>query len=319
MAGALGIGDNTPLTSNRNPLIGNKNKKGPTKDKILINPSVPDGNDPKKTTSEATIAAASIRDNNEQAALVEKAAASKIPLKIIEQVYERGISRWFDQADRSHSAQQYAFSRVASFINGGKAWNEDVDLHEAATPKPAKPPKLKPEQLIPGQTCVRTLRGGYKGKVTKIYRHPQMEYAIHFKTEHGKSYRTGIENLMIESVSAVPKDLKNRDEIIQRIRRYKDYNRIQLTIGEEAPGADLERRRLLRLHKILKARFPGQKKDDQGNVVKEGTESFFTVRDRAGVVHYIGRDYKEAHKIRARYKQSRVHRHHHNGMGVEDE
>lgn len=121
-----GIADPAGLPTSKNPFIGLKNKKL-GKDKVLINPNVP------MKQVESVIAATCQRDTKEQAALEQKAKQSKIPLEVLEAVYDRGIVKWFEQADPTHSAQQYAFSRVASFIGGGKAWNEDVDLHEGKT------------------------------------------------------------------------------------------------------------------------------------------------------------------------------------------
>lgn len=114
------VGDPAGLPTNKNPFIGLKNKKS-GKDQILINPNV----------SQKQVESALFRTEKDQAALAEKAEQSEIPLAVLEEVYDRGIVKWFEQADPTHSAQQYAFSRVASFIGGGKAWNEDVDLQEA--------------------------------------------------------------------------------------------------------------------------------------------------------------------------------------------
>lgn len=125
----------TELTSKSKPLIGVKIAKG-GKDKIIINPTVPD------RVVEATIAATCLRDDKEQQALIDKAASSNIPLEVLEQVYERGVVQWFEQADPTQSAQQFAFSRVASFIAKGKAWIEDVDLQEVDVQEATK---KKPE------------------------------------------------------------------------------------------------------------------------------------------------------------------------------
>lgn len=222
--------DSVGLVTSRKFGIGSKTKKI-NRDQILINPT-----DKQLQREQASIIAACIRDTKEQQALVEKAQSSNIPLNIIETVYERGVISWFEQSDRSHPIQQYAFSRVASFINGGKAWKEDVDLHEAK------------KQWVS-------------------------------KTGHSSNYRNE-------------------------------------SMHEESPGADTERRRLLKLYAKIKRIGTAIKKDDSGNIsVQENTNSYFTVRDHKGQVHYIGKNYKQAMAARAHYSTAKIHRHSKKGLG----
>ena len=67
--------------------------------------------------------------NSIQESLMNKAISNKIPYDILEQVYERGSHLW-EQSNKKQSQQQYSFSRVNSYIAGGKAFNEDYDLRE---------------------------------------------------------------------------------------------------------------------------------------------------------------------------------------------
>jgi len=62
-------------------------------------------------------------------ALLNKAEKANIDITIIGEIYNRGISVWYE--DTNVSQQQYAFARVNSFINKGKTYfNEDSDLAE---------------------------------------------------------------------------------------------------------------------------------------------------------------------------------------------
>ena len=63
-------------------------------------------------------------------ALLEKAEKSGISIEILSEVYSRGIDCYKDNAHTT--PQQWAFSRVNSFITGGKITiEEDADLYEA--------------------------------------------------------------------------------------------------------------------------------------------------------------------------------------------
>lgn len=67
-------------------------------------------------------------DCGEMKSLKKKSSKSGIDIKILGEVYDRGIKAWQD-ADTHMSAEQYAFARVNSFINKGKSYyEEDYDL-----------------------------------------------------------------------------------------------------------------------------------------------------------------------------------------------
>lgn len=60
-------------------------------------------------------------------ALLNKAEKANIDITIIGEIYNRGMSVWYEGTNVSQ--QQYAFARVNSFINKGKSYfNEDYDL-----------------------------------------------------------------------------------------------------------------------------------------------------------------------------------------------
>lgn len=62
---------------------------------------------------------------SEFSSLVNKSQNKQIPLEIIIEVYQRGLIQ-----QSNLSPQETAFNRVNSFLNGGKALEEDVDLIE---------------------------------------------------------------------------------------------------------------------------------------------------------------------------------------------
>ena len=68
-------------------------------------------------------------ENKRHSALQEKADKSGITLEILEQVYQRGLDS--HQENEHTTAEQWAFSRVNSFMSGGKnTIEEDADLYE---------------------------------------------------------------------------------------------------------------------------------------------------------------------------------------------
>jgi len=71
----------------------------------------------------------------EYKAIVEKAAASNIPTETLLQVFTRGKSAFKSGNPPGKTPSQYGFDRLNSFINGGKAFKEDVDLIEQTKPK----------------------------------------------------------------------------------------------------------------------------------------------------------------------------------------
>lgn len=62
--------------------------------------------------------------------ITEKSIESDIPIETLLEVFYRGVIDWSNKEDTSHSATQWGFNRLNSFISGGKALEEDIDLYE---------------------------------------------------------------------------------------------------------------------------------------------------------------------------------------------
>jgi hypothetical protein len=76
-------------------------------------------------------------------ALIKKADKSGVDINTLGEVYDRGMSVWYEETNVSQ--QQYAFARVNSFINKGNTYfNEDNDLVSEATYKGRDVPLNKP-------------------------------------------------------------------------------------------------------------------------------------------------------------------------------
>jgi hypothetical protein len=71
----------------------------------------------------------------EHKAIVEKAEASGISIDTLLQVFNRGKAAFKTDTPPGKTPSQYGFDRLNSYINGGKAFKEDVDLHEQTKPK----------------------------------------------------------------------------------------------------------------------------------------------------------------------------------------
>ncbi len=61
--------------------------------------------------------------------LFKKSQKTGIPFSILGEVFERGMFLW--EEDDTKTQEQYAFSRVNSYIAKGKAWHLDSDLRES--------------------------------------------------------------------------------------------------------------------------------------------------------------------------------------------
>ena len=61
-------------------------------------------------------------------ALIKKALKHHIPLRVVEEVYDRGMVAYGGETDIDQTQEQYAFSRLNSFISGGKATTIDYDI-----------------------------------------------------------------------------------------------------------------------------------------------------------------------------------------------
>ena len=61
-------------------------------------------------------------------ALIKKALKHHIPLEVVEEVYDRGMVAYGGKTDIDQTQEQYAFSRLNSFIGGGKATTIDYDI-----------------------------------------------------------------------------------------------------------------------------------------------------------------------------------------------
>lgn len=75
-----------------------------------------------------------ILTEKEQRAIAEKAEASGISASTLLTVFNRGKAAWNSKQPPGKTPSQYAFDRLNSYINGGKAFKEDVDLHEQTKP-----------------------------------------------------------------------------------------------------------------------------------------------------------------------------------------
>jgi len=75
----------------------------------------------------------------EQASLVRKSNDTGVPVKVIKEVYARGVASWNMGLREDTSPQQWGFARVNSFLAGGfNARTADRDLLEAKDPEQVK-------------------------------------------------------------------------------------------------------------------------------------------------------------------------------------
>lgn len=79
-----------------------------------------------------------IKNKPQDKGLAGKAKESKIPKRILEQVYRRGAAAWATGHRPGATREQWAMARVNSFITKGKTWSTaDSDLAKKVK-KPTK-------------------------------------------------------------------------------------------------------------------------------------------------------------------------------------
>lgn len=92
--------------------------------------------------------------------IVKKSEKHGIDIDLLGEVYDRGIQTWSEDSDVT--PQQLAFNRVNSFISGGRALKEDIDLIELK----------ETEDFKPGQNVwlkvKKTATSPHNGKVHKV-------------------------------------------------------------------------------------------------------------------------------------------------------
>lgn len=116
--------------------------------------------------------------------LQRKAEKSGIPLEIISEVFNRGVSSW--TPDMLHTAEQHASHRVNSYIAGGKARDMDSDLIEKEVwdkPNPVqkagKSSKLSPAAKAKAKARAKVAGRPYPNMVDNIWaaRNEEVEQA----------------------------------------------------------------------------------------------------------------------------------------------
>lgn len=146
-------------------------------------------------------------------AIAKKAEKSGVDITTLGEVYNRGMSVWYE--DTNVSQQQYAFARVNSFINKGKTYfNEDNDLlaenfndlmdHKVGDYVHLKnPPKWESGKKMPPTIYLR-------GKVSNI--HPNGMITIHYgRFGH---YRSPADNVISKKEYDIKNKLKEDSDLV---------------------------------------------------------------------------------------------------------
>jgi len=109
----------------------------------------------------------------ETKAIMEKAQASGFNYETLLAVFSRGKTA-FKNADTApgKTPSQYAFDRLNSYINGGKAFKEDLDLHEQ------KKPTIK-DILARGMHTARNIEKVEPNSIAPVQ--PASQHAAHIK------------------------------------------------------------------------------------------------------------------------------------------
>jgi hypothetical protein len=117
------------VSEDLNKIIESLNNKSPLHLVDIINESIytlNEQNDSMAITLKRMLHAV-LPEDSTTFTIMKKAERTGIPFSTLREVFERGIFAW---DDKKVTQEQYAFSRVNSYIAKGKAWTLDADLRE---------------------------------------------------------------------------------------------------------------------------------------------------------------------------------------------
>lgn len=163
----------------------------------------------------------------EHKAIVEKAAATGFDVSTLLAVFNRGKTAWKSKQPPGQTPSQYGFARLNSFINGGKAFKEDIDLAEQTKPTlrdvlakgmhtPRNIETIDTKNIKPVQTAAAHVANikdtnddpeiEKKRKRANIIRRKTQEYIK--KVVENRGIRDDVSPSLVESVSALIKKVK---------------------------------------------------------------------------------------------------------------
>lgn len=113
-----------------NNIVESLNDKTPMQLVDIINESIDvlNENDNSMGITLKRLLNAVLPEDTTTSTLMKKAERTGIPFSTLREVFERGVFAWED--DGRITQEQFAFSRVNSYIAKGKAWTLDADLRE---------------------------------------------------------------------------------------------------------------------------------------------------------------------------------------------
>jgi predicted transcriptional regulator len=117
------------VSEDLNKIIESLNNKSPLHLVDIINESIytlNEQNDSMAITLKRMLHAV-LPEDSTTFTIMKKAERTGIPFSTLREVFERGVFAWDDE---KVTQEQYAFSRVNSYIAKGKAWTLDADLRE---------------------------------------------------------------------------------------------------------------------------------------------------------------------------------------------
>lgn len=119
-----------PVAENINQIVESLNNKSSLHLVDIINESIHtlnEQNDSMAITLKRMLHAV-LPEDSTTFTIMKKAERTGIPFSTLREVFERGVFAW--KNDERVTQEQYAFSRVNSYIAKGRAWSLDADLRE---------------------------------------------------------------------------------------------------------------------------------------------------------------------------------------------
>jgi hypothetical protein len=255
--------------------------------------SVTTGN--KYKTSRMVVSAAyqligDVITEKENRAIVEKAESSGINYQTLLQVFNRGKNAWNSNKPPGKTPSQYAFDRLNSYVAGGKAFKEDIDLREQSTRPtlrsimstglrtPRNMDTVDPQDIMAAQPRAHhadnikdTMDDSEVTKYRKradIIRRKTTEYVR--KVTEDRGVRDTVSPSLVESIEALSRSLfANSECVIEEDYIYEEWTEEQWNILLEN---DNEGRTLNKPFRTTGGpkKFAVYVKNDKGNIIKLG-------------------------------------------------
>jgi hypothetical protein len=182
--------------------------------------------------------------DKQKLSIYKKSQKSGYPVDILEEVYHRGIESWNEQTNQTQ--EQFAFSRINSFISGGRAADMDKDLLEKEvwdSPNPRKnSEKLSAEDKAAARARARRAGRRYPNLIDNMWATQRNEEVSQEEKNNPRNREVGTSELtkiyaeetpgQSSIIGTIKKVVREELEINETIRKINGDYRLYSSSGK---------------------------------------------------------------------------------------